>query len=78
MIWQVGDTHADWHGHVIVCGLPGVGLRIVEQLALSGVPAVVVDPQPDPGQPADDHVPVPVSVRVPHLPDHSHEGLRAC
>ncbi|HEX3514729.1 MAG TPA: NAD-binding protein [Trebonia sp.] len=30
-------------GHVIVCGLPGVGLRIVEQLALSGVPAVVVD-----------------------------------
>ncbi len=32
-----------WQGHVIVCGLPGVGLRIVEQLALSGVPAVVVD-----------------------------------
>ena len=28
---------------MIVCGLPGVGLRIVEQLALSGVPAVVVD-----------------------------------
>jgi Trk K+ transport system NAD-binding subunit len=44
----VGDTHADWHGHVIVCGLPGVGLRIVEQLALSGVPAVVVDDNPAP------------------------------
>ncbi len=30
------------------CGLPGVGLRIVEQLALSGVPAVVVDDNPAP------------------------------
>jgi Trk K+ transport system NAD-binding subunit len=38
----------EWHGHVIVCGLPGVGLRIVEQLALSGVPAVVVDDNPAP------------------------------
>ena len=36
------------HGHVIVCGLGGVGLRIVEQLALSGVPAVVVDDNPAP------------------------------
>ena len=33
---------------MIVCGLPGVGLRIVEQLALSGVPAVVVDDNPAP------------------------------
>jgi Trk K+ transport system NAD-binding subunit len=32
---------------VIVCGLHGVGLRIVEQLSLSGVPAVVVDDNPD-------------------------------
>jgi len=39
---------------VIVCGLPGVGLRIVEQLALSGVPAVVVD----------DHPPPPLAQRV--------------
>ena len=38
----------NWQGHVIVCGLPGVGLRIVEQLALSGVPAVVVDDNPAP------------------------------
>lgn len=35
-------------GHVIVCGLPGVGLRIVEQLTLSGVPAVVVEDNPVP------------------------------
>jgi len=35
-------------GHVIVCGLDGVGLRIVEQLALSGVPTVVVDESPAP------------------------------
>jgi Trk K+ transport system NAD-binding subunit len=33
---------------VIVCGLPGLGLRILEQLALSGVPAVVVDDNPAP------------------------------
>ncbi|MGD0701708.1 MAG: NAD-binding protein [Trebonia sp.] len=44
----MGETQADWQGHVIVCGLPGVGLRIVEQLTLSGVPAVVVDEDPDP------------------------------
>jgi Trk K+ transport system NAD-binding subunit len=40
-------TYADWRGHVIVCGLRGLGLRIVEQLSLSGVPAVVVDDDPD-------------------------------
>src|SRR3984957_3117404 len=48
MLCQVGETQTDWYGHVIVCGLPGVGLRIVEQLALSGVPAVVVDDDPAP------------------------------
>ena len=37
MLSQVGDTQADWRGHVIVCGLPGVGLRIVEQLRRDGV-----------------------------------------
>jgi Trk K+ transport system NAD-binding subunit len=47
MLCLVGEE-ADWHGHVIVCGLDGVGLRIVEQLALSGVPAVVVDDNPAP------------------------------
>src|SRR5271166_6206230 len=34
-------------GHVIVCGLGGVGLRTVEQLHLSGVSVVVVDDDPD-------------------------------
>jgi Trk K+ transport system NAD-binding subunit len=43
-----GSAQADWRGHVIVCGLPGVGLRIVEQLALSGVPAVVIEDDPEP------------------------------
>src|ERR1700676_5317795 len=47
MLSQVGDVYASWHGHVIVCGLEGVGLRIVEQLTLSGVRAVVVDDDPD-------------------------------
>jgi len=40
---RVTGDYASWRGHVIVCGLHGVGLRIVEQLNLSGVPAVVVD-----------------------------------
>jgi Trk K+ transport system NAD-binding subunit len=44
----VADEPTGWKGHVIVCGLPSVGLRIVEQLALSGVPAVVVDDDPPP------------------------------
>ena len=44
----VGGAYSNWRGHVIVCGLPGVGLRIVEQLTLSGVLAVVVDDNPDP------------------------------
>ena len=35
-------------GHVIVCGLHGVGLRTVEQLHQSQVPVVVVDDAPDP------------------------------
>src|ERR1700761_1867802 len=50
MLGQVGDMRAQpaRSGHVIVCGLEGVGLRIVEQLALSGVPTVVVDDNPVP------------------------------
>jgi Trk K+ transport system NAD-binding subunit len=34
-------------GHVIVCGLKGVGLRTVEQLHRSGVAVVVLDDDPD-------------------------------
>jgi len=43
------DSGGAWggDGHVIVCGLRGVGLRTVEQLHLSGVPVVVVDDHPD-------------------------------
>ena len=41
-----------WTGHVIVCGLHGVGLRTVEQLHLAGVQVVVVDDDPDPRLPA--------------------------
>jgi len=41
----VGSWGGD--GHVIVCGLRGVGLRTVEQLHQSGVPVVVVDDDPD-------------------------------
>ena len=44
----MAGAYADWRGHVIVCGLRGVGLRIVEQLSLAGVPAVVIDDDPDP------------------------------
>jgi len=39
---------ADWQGHVIVCGLQGVGLRTVEQLHRARVAVVVVDDEPDP------------------------------
>ncbi len=44
---RASQPYAGWHGHVIVCGLHGVGLSIVEELSLSGVPAVVVDDDPD-------------------------------
>jgi Trk K+ transport system NAD-binding subunit len=47
---------------VIVCGLRGVGLRIVEQLSLSGVPAVVVDDDPDVRL-----APILASWGVPHI-----------
>lgn len=47
-ICLVGSDYSEWAGHVIVCGLPGVGLRVVEELTLSGVPAVVVDDDPKP------------------------------
>ena len=44
----VGQDLSTLSGHVIVCGLDGVGLRTVEQLHLAGVTVVVVDDQPDP------------------------------
>jgi Trk K+ transport system NAD-binding subunit len=41
------QVHPDLRDHVIVCGLQGVGLRIVEQFHLSDVPVVVVDADAD-------------------------------
>ncbi|MDQ8046083.1 MAG: NAD-binding protein [Solirubrobacteraceae bacterium] len=37
-----------WSGHVIVCGLHDVALRVVEQMYLAGIPVVVIDDQPEP------------------------------
>jgi Trk K+ transport system NAD-binding subunit len=48
IVRYVAGSYRDWHGHVIVCGLRRVGLRIIEQLTLSGVLAVVIDESPDP------------------------------
>ncbi|MGD0392682.1 MAG: NAD-binding protein [Acidimicrobiales bacterium] len=42
-----GSPGQPWEGHVIVCGLQGVGLRMVEQLHQAGVDVVVVDDEPD-------------------------------
>ena len=36
-----------WQGHVIVCGLQGVGLRTVEQLHQADVQVVVIDDDPE-------------------------------
>lgn len=44
---DVGLEHET--GHVIVCGLHGVGVRIVELLHQAEVRTVVVDDHPDPG-----------------------------
>ena len=38
---------ADWTGHVIVCGLHGVGLRLIEQLRAVDVRVVAVDDHPN-------------------------------
>ncbi|HEX3957159.1 MAG TPA: NAD-binding protein [Trebonia sp.] len=54
--------HAEPTGHVIVCGLHDLGVRIVEELIQSGVPAVVVDDDPDRRL-----VPVLESWGVPHV-----------
>jgi len=44
-----GMAYGDWSGHVIVCGLHGVGLRTVEQFVVAEIPVVVVDDEPDRG-----------------------------
>lgn len=57
------------HGHVIVCGLQGVGLRAVEQFALSGTPVVVIDDDADPRFSRTLH-----EWGVPHIRRHAHRG----
>jgi Trk K+ transport system NAD-binding subunit len=43
----MGSGHADWAGHVVVCGLNDVAFRIVEELTQSGITAIVIDDDPD-------------------------------
>lgn len=56
------DGCHDWTGHVIVCGLRGVGLRTVEQLHFAGVLVAVVDDDPDPRL-----APIVSAWGVPHI-----------
>src|SRR5580704_16927889 len=64
-----GEGLDDMQGHVIVCGLQGVGLRAVEQFALSGTPVVVIDDDADPRRwrTLDEW-------DVPHVRRHAHRG----
>jgi voltage-gated potassium channel Kch len=56
-------------GHVIVCGLQGVGLRAVEQFSLSGTPVVVIDDDADPRRWRSLN-----DWGVPHVRRHAHRG----
>jgi voltage-gated potassium channel Kch len=64
-----GEGVEGMQGHVIVCGLQGVGLRAVEQFSLSGTPVVVIDDDADPRRwrTLDDW-------GVPHVRRHAHRG----
>lgn len=44
---MTGQPIEAWTGHVIVCGLHGVGMRTVEQLRAAGRAVVVVDDEPE-------------------------------
>jgi Trk K+ transport system NAD-binding subunit len=59
----------DWSGHVIVCGLQGIGLRTVEQFHLSGTTVVVVDDDADPR-----FARVLQDWGVPHIRRSAHQG----
>lgn len=62
-------------GHVVVCGLRGLGLRIVEELDRLSERVVVIDPSPDPRHRAAlERLHVPVVEADPADP----ESLRAC
>src|SRR5579862_9335344 len=58
----MSDGCHDWTGHVIVCGLRGVGLRTVEQLHRAGARVAVVDDDPDPRL-----IPIVLGWGVPHM-----------
>ena len=48
---ETGDPEyfaVQWSGHIVVCGLEDVGLRVVEQLRRGGEQVVVVDDRPNP------------------------------
>jgi Trk K+ transport system NAD-binding subunit len=60
---DAANAPSDWRGHVIVCGLEGVGLRTVEQLRSTGVAVVVVDD--DAGAP---HASTVAGWDVPYIP----------
>ncbi|OHV59312.1 NAD-binding protein [Pseudofrankia sp. BMG5.36] len=60
-------------GHVIVCGLSALGVRVAEQLVASGVTVVVVDDQ---GAPAQRRRLERQGVRVVPESPHSAEALR--
>ena len=47
MLPAAGPDYSDRTGHVIVCGLHGVGLRVVEQFVHGKVGVVVIDDDPD-------------------------------
>jgi Trk K+ transport system NAD-binding subunit len=59
----------EWSQHVIVCGLGGLGLRVVELLHLAGVAVVVVDDDPDPRL-----MGVVTGWGVPHVPGNVRLG----
>jgi len=65
----VSVTYRDRSRHVIVCGLQGLGLRIVELLHLADVGVVVVDDDPDPKLLA-----VVEQWGVPHVPGSARLG----
>ncbi|MFZ0248847.1 MAG: NAD-binding protein [Acidimicrobiales bacterium] len=64
-----GEGIGAMQGHVIVCGLQGVGLRAVEQFSLSGTPVVVIDDDADPRRWR-----TLAEWGVPHVQRHAHRG----
>jgi Trk K+ transport system NAD-binding subunit len=67
---DVGSTSPIPRGHVVVCGLNPLGLRIIEVLRHSAVPVVLIDGVPDPRLlPIIDRWEVPYIADMPRLPE---------